>query len=162
MNIGGIDAGVWNDKSTKSWVFFRLGEMYLNYAEALYKTGDESGAREYLNKIRDRARGGNKNILPDITASGEELWKAIMHERRVELAFEEHRFFDVRRWMLPAEDFSRGIWGVSILKDEDTGKMTYKRFKVLDTGVSLPQNYYFAIPRSEAQKNKNLTLEPYN
>lgn len=144
-----------NDKSTVPWIYFRLGEMYLNYAEALYHTGDETGAQEYLEKIRNRARGGNPNILPKITTTGEELMKAIQHERRIELAFEEHRFFDVRRWKIASVEETKGIWGVNVFKDKDSGKKSYKIQKLTDTYFN-EANYYFAIPNSERQKNGKL------
>ena len=76
---------------------FRFADVILMHAEAAYYLGDEGQARESLNKIRERARHGNNNILPDITASGQQLIEAIWHERRVELALESHRFFDLAR-----------------------------------------------------------------
>ena len=53
-----------------------------------------------VNYIRKRARGGREDILPDVTESGAALKAKIQHERKVELAFEEHRFYDVRRWKI--------------------------------------------------------------
>lgn len=152
----------YNDLSTVPWIYFRLGEMYLNYAEICYRTGDEATAREYVNKIRERARGGNSSILPDITSTGDRLWQDIMHERRIELAFEEHRFFDVRRWMTAPTDASSGIHGVIIYKDSKTGKKTYKR-NTATTTTFKEANYVFAIPTSERQKNSKLEQNPkYN
>lgn len=82
----------WSDKGKQPWVYCRLAEIYLNYAEAMYHCGKEDVAREYVNYIRKRARGGREDILPDVTESGEALLAKIQHERKVELAFEEHRF----------------------------------------------------------------------
>ncbi|MGM9752576.1 MAG: RagB/SusD family nutrient uptake outer membrane protein [Candidatus Cryptobacteroides sp.] len=149
-----------NDKSNVPWIYFRLGELYLNYAEILFNLGDEAGAKKYLEKVRERARGGDAGILPEVTASGDELWKAIMRERRVELAFEEHRFFDMRRWALPKEDFEECIYGVIIYKNPDTGKKTYVRNQTLKTSIDLPKQYLFAIPNSERQKNPLLEQNP--
>lgn len=149
-----------NDKSNVPWIYFRLGEMYLNYAEILFNLGDEDGAREYLEKIRERARGGDSSILPAVTASGEELWNAIVRERRIELAFEEHRFFDLRRWKMPKESFEEGVFGVIIYKNPETGKKTYVRNQTLQTSFTAPQHYLFAIPNSERQKNPNLEQNP--
>ena len=56
-----------------------------------------------MNQVRARARNGNDTILPDVTASGDVLLDAIYHERRVELAMEGHRFFDVVRQGRAAE-----------------------------------------------------------
>lgn len=70
----------------------RYGDVLLMYAEACNETNDDANARTYLNKIR--ARVG----LPEVTASGNELRKAIRLERRLELAFESSRLYDIRRW----------------------------------------------------------------
>lgn len=81
-------------------IVIRLADVYLMYAEASYHLGNEDGeegARAYVNKVRKRARAGNDAILPDVTASGQDLLKAIYHERRVELGLEHHRFWDVVR-----------------------------------------------------------------
>ena len=75
----------------------RYADVLLLYAEAAYHTGDEALARDLVNQVRARARAGDPEILPDVTASGAELLLAIYHERRVELALEGHRFFDLVR-----------------------------------------------------------------
>lgn len=80
-----------------NWRVIRLAGIYTLYAEALYAAGDEDGAREYINRIRARARGENTDILPDVTASGPALLEAIYHERRIELALEGVRFDDLVR-----------------------------------------------------------------
>ncbi len=69
----------------------RLADMYLYYAEAAYHTGDEATALQYVNKVRDRVG------MPEVKASGTSVLEAIYHERRVELAFEGNRFFDLVR-----------------------------------------------------------------
>ncbi len=74
----------------------RYADLLLMHAEASYQTGDESAAKNSLNMVRARARG-NSSLLPDVTASGQALLDAIYHERRVELALEGHRFFDLVR-----------------------------------------------------------------
>lgn len=78
-------------------IVIRLADVYLMYAEAAYHLGDEGTARTYVNKVRARARGNNKTILPDVSEGGTALLKAIYHERRVELALEHHRYWDVIR-----------------------------------------------------------------
>lgn len=74
--------------------WFRLAEMYLNYAECAYMTGNEALCRQYINKVRSRF----DVRMPEIKESGEALWDRLVNERRVELAFEAIRYFDVRRW----------------------------------------------------------------
>ncbi len=85
----------------------RYADVLLVYAEASARTGDEAGALDALNQVRTRARNfavlqnpslaGNNTVLPDRTSNGEQLIDDILHERRVELAMEGHRFFDLAR-----------------------------------------------------------------
>ncbi|NOQ25168.1 MAG: RagB/SusD family nutrient uptake outer membrane protein [Bacteroidales bacterium] len=78
---------------------FRYADLLLLHAEAAYHNSNEIGARESVNKVRERARGGNSTILPYLTTTttGNDLLLAIWHERRVELGMEGHRFFDLVR-----------------------------------------------------------------
>ncbi len=76
-----------------SYILYRLAEVFLNYAEAQAELRNDDSARTFVNKISRRA------LQPDIIASGEELKEAIKRERRIELAFEGHNFFDESRWM---------------------------------------------------------------
>jgi tetratricopeptide (TPR) repeat protein len=78
-------------------IIIRLADVYLMHAEAAYHLGDENTVRTNINKIRERARDGNVTILPDVTSTGSALLKDLYHERRVELALEHHRYWDVVR-----------------------------------------------------------------
>ena len=84
----------------------RYADLLLMHAEAAYHNGQEGIARASLNAVRERARrNANPGILPDVTSSGPQLLDAIYHERRVELALEGIRFFDVVRQGRGAEVF---------------------------------------------------------
>lgn len=85
-----------NENTTLMYPWFRLPEMYLNYAEAAYMCNDETTCRRYINKVRDRA----DVQMPHVTESGSALFDRIVNERRIELAFESFRYFDLRRWKL--------------------------------------------------------------
>lgn len=74
--------------------WFRLGEMYLNLAECAYMLGYEDECRTYINKVRQRA----DVMMPEVAETGEALWDRVVNERRIELAFEFIRYFDLRRW----------------------------------------------------------------
>jgi len=140
--------------SNPNWPFTRLGEIYLNYAECQFNLGNETVAREYLNKIRQRP-GVNMPDIPE-TVTGKELKKRIVNERRIELYCEEHRFFDIRRWKIEPDDF---LYRVNVFKDEETGIKTfsYTPFMKFD----LPERMYFtAIPLSEIEKNPKLEQNP--
>lgn len=152
----------WSDKSDKSWVFSRLGEIYLDYAEAMFNTGNEGAALQYINKIRARARGTNPNVLPDINKSGAELLAAIQHERKIELAFEDHRFFDVRRWKIATTTENKAVHRIDITKDKTTGVKTYTINKLQDR-YFYQQHYLFPIPRTEMQRVPAFVQNPnYN
>ena len=75
-----------------NWRYIRYADVILMAAEAYYRLGDENSARTELNKIRDRAQ------LPDVVATGDALFEAIVLERQLELAFEGVRYTDLLRW----------------------------------------------------------------
>ena len=148
--------------STQPWIYIRLAEVYLNYAEAMFEQGNENEARLYINKIRERARGGNPNILPDITVSGEALREKIYHERQIELAFEDHRYFDVRRWKIADITENKPARKITILRDDVTHEKTYT-IEVLQERKFLPQHYLMPIPRTETQRAPQIEQNPgYN
>lgn len=81
--------------NASSHIMMRLGEIYLLHAEALTMTGDLSRAASYVNRIRSRA--GLSNLPAEATADREQMLDAVLNERRLELAFEGFRFFDLVR-----------------------------------------------------------------
>lgn len=82
----------------KNVIDIRYAEILLWHAEAANENGNTAAALQSLNEVRERARGGNPTILPDVTTTNkDELRQAIWHERRVELGMEAHRFFDLVR-----------------------------------------------------------------
>ncbi|WKN30893.1 RagB/SusD family nutrient uptake outer membrane protein [Porifericola rhodea] len=86
------------DNSPTNYIFLRYADVLLIFAEAANELGKTSEALTHLNMVRARARGGNPDVLPDITETSQsELREIIWHERRVELAMEGHRFFDIIR-----------------------------------------------------------------
>jgi hypothetical protein len=141
------------DRNTNPWIFFRYGEILLNYAEAKFELGDEKTAREIVNQIRARVN------MPFIASSGEELKEKIYHERRIELAFEGHRFFDVRRWKILKEVSTKNILGMHIIKNSD-GTKSYEIRQVAPV-VFYEQHYRLPIPRTEIDRSKGaLTQNP--
>jgi len=140
---------------TNPYIFFRYGEMLLNYAEAKFELGDEATAQTYLNMIRSR----NGVNMPPITATGDELRQKIYHERRIELVFEGHRFFDVRRWKIAMETENKDLLAMVITKQED-GTKTYEITNLL-TRAFIEQHYLLPIPRAEINKSlESLTQNP--
>lgn len=149
----------WTDKSKQPWIYCRLAEIYLNYAEAKFYCGDEDMARKYVNLIRERARNGKEGILPDITESGEALLKRIQHERKIELAFEDHRFYDVRRWKIAEETEKGDVHGIKIVKKAN-GEKRYEIISVQKRDFVAPNHYLVPIPRYEIRKNNLLEQNP--
>lgn len=126
---------------------FRLAEIYLNYAEALNEYDPTNpDIAVYLNKIRERVS------LPDVPSglTQEQMRTLIHHERRVELAFEEHHFWDVRRWKVASSTLGAPVKGVKITQD-DAGNFTYSPVQV-EQRVFQPKMYWYPIPQSEVLK----------
>ena len=144
----------------RNWIHLRMAELYLNKAEALYNIGDEEGAREALKPVRERAG------MPAVTATGTDLLEAIKNERRIEFAFEEHRYFDVRRLKEAPKYFGSTVHAITIKKYPD-GKKTYEVDKLRsDVGGDRKWDdkmYWLPITKAEIDKNPNLVQNPgYN
>ena len=135
-----------------TWILFRLGEFYLDYAEAVFNaTGSAKDAtygmtaNEAINKLRKRS----DIQMPEFTEDGEAWVARYERERAVELAFENHRFWDVRRWKKGAMYF-RSVDIANISANLQLTRSTLSR--------QWDDKYYFyPIPQSELKKNPNLT-----
>ncbi|HSI78633.1 MAG TPA: RagB/SusD family nutrient uptake outer membrane protein [Lunatimonas sp.] len=140
--------------SQTPWTFVRYAEILLNYAEANYFLGNEDITREYLNLVRNRPSVN----MPNVTESGEDLFKRIINERRIELVFEEHRWFDVRRWEILQEEADKDRTRMIIRKLPDGTKQYEVAF--FKTGNYNPANYLLPIPQTEINKNGMLEQNP--
>ena len=135
----------------------RLGEIYLNYIEALneYSPGHVD-ILFYLNELR------NRSGLPDYEGdiSQEEMRKTIHRERQIELMFEGHRYWDVRRWKvahLPEYHQGGAFHGMDIDSgDELSAPGFHKRTVVFTRAPWEDKNYFYPIPQSEIDRNKEL------
>lgn len=139
------------------WRYLRYAEVVLNYAEACIELHQDAEARTYLNMIRKRAG------MPDITESGDALREQYRHERRIELAFEGNRFYDVRRWGIGPKAYVPAT-GVDILyklnPDKTTSKIPIVTPKVIQERSWLDKAYFFPIYRTEINKNDLLVQNP--
>ncbi|OJV33268.1 MAG: hypothetical protein BGO33_02055 [Bacteroidia bacterium 43-41] len=140
-----------DDLSTNPWIFFRYGEILLNYAEAKFELGDEDAARKSINLIRARVN------MPPVNSSGIDLRNKIRHERRIELAFEGHRFFDVRRWKILEEVSTKQILGMQIRKAQN-GDKSYD-IKVVAPVAYYEQHLKLPIPRTEIDKSGGALIQ---
>ncbi|WP_430428297.1 RagB/SusD family nutrient uptake outer membrane protein [Maribacter litoralis] len=152
------------------WPFIRYTEIVLNYVEASIALGDEGEARNWLNKIRFRAG------MPAITSSGTALLEDYINERRVELAYEEHRYHDARRWMIAEETLGRGIKVMKVtatLKAGATPRTPYQydtsvydyTYTVVDNNDNETRTwddkmYFMPISRDEINRNNLLIQNP--
>ena len=141
----------------------RLGEVYLNYAEALneyYGESRQDEVLEYLNAIRERAG------IPgyEDSYSQEEMREMIRHERKIELCYECQRFFDVRRWFIahgPNGAFNHNEYGLNMSKgenatDKEFFSMTEAAIKRFDI-----KHYLMPIKASECELNTELVQAPF-
>ncbi|WP_207512541.1 RagB/SusD family nutrient uptake outer membrane protein [Longitalea luteola] len=134
--------------STQHWIEMRYAEVLLIHAEAKTKLNDINGAQQSLNKVRTRAG------LPNTTASTvAQMMEAIEHERKVELAFEGHRYWDLRRWRKAHIVLN----GVKFTGHRITGS-TYEVVPADNVNRQFtPALYYIPIPAVELQNNLALT-----
>ncbi len=142
---------------------------WLNLAEA----GNESGGPDYvvpganspltpvqaINLIR--ARAGMPDVATTFTKRGiaitkENLRNLIKNERRIELAFEEHRYYDVRRWMDIGDGF---VHGVKTIKNADN-TFTYDPTIEAERKLFEPKHYFYPIPQVEINRNQLLRQNP--
>lgn len=143
--------------NARGWCNLRLSEIYLDYAEALneYDPGNPDIIK-YLNIIRVKsgipAYGEGADPIP-VPGTQSAMREAIHHERRVEFAFENVRYFDQRRWMTAAVDLSKPVMGMNIDADGDD----FYKLTLIQNISFTPRNYLWAIPSSEIRKDGNLT-----
>lgn len=134
------------------WI--RLGELYLNYAEIQIALGNEEEARNYINMIRSRASVN----MPPITATGTELVEVYRKERAVELALEDHRFFDLYRWKAgPGNIDINPVNGLeSVTRNwSDGGKFEFEYGPVNTQRAEWPGDYYYLLPIPREEINRS-------
>lgn len=138
-----------------TWVIFRYGEVLLNFAESMNEAyGPENAsdlgmnALQAVNLIRTRAK------MPPfpVGLTKEQFRLKLQNERRIELAFEDNRFWDIRRWKIG--NTTNDIYGMEITKNAD-GTYKYTK-KLVERRVYEDKMNLFPIPQSELFKNTNL------
>lgn len=150
-----FEAGSTTAATHHNWILFRYAEVLLNYAEAMihvngncdYKDATYTmSAREALNAVRKRAG------MPEVAAcSQDEFLTRVKHERRVEMAFEGQRFWDLRRWK--NLDETKNIYAVRITHHD--GVLSYEKTLLSERSVS-DKLYFYPIANVELFKNKKL------
>lgn len=142
-----------------NYVFFRYAEILLNYAEALNEAGGTTPDADVYAKINEiRARVGMPGLPAGLDQTA--MREAVRHERAIELAFEDHRWYDIMRWKNGPELIAKPVYGMNVVKNTN-GTFTY-------TPVLLGNNFqkvYFdymhryPIPKQEIYKSKGVLVQ---
>jgi hypothetical protein len=137
------------------WPVFRYAEILLNLAEAALELGKTTEALDAVNEIRNRAG------IPALTSIDRDK---IRHERKVELAFEGHRYWDLRRWRMAEQSLSRSFSAIEYYLDYTTRKFKVGIVPNADGTGMVPKffsyNYYLPITLSRTAQNSNLVENP--
>ena len=148
-----------NGTQVHHWPLFRYGEVLLEYAEAMneaYGPDDANGytltARQALNNVRSRTGVA----MPAVAAADPTAFRdAVKHERRIELAFENYRYWDLLRWKDAGTVLNQPVNGVSVTKDP-SGKFIYAPIVVENRVFDASKMYYYPFPQSEIIKSKGV------
>lgn len=152
-----------NLSGSNNWIHIRYAEVLLNYAEAQNEAvGPDVSVHDAVNAVRSRSSVQQPDLPSGL--SKDEMRERIRRERRIELAFEEHRFFDARRWGIAEQVFNQPIHGVRIgpngeLTGADANDKAYGLIEV-ENRVFLPKHYLAPIPQAERDKNVKLSQNP--
>lgn len=150
----------WNQTTNASvrrpWVLMRYADILLMYAEALNEAqGPVPDVAAKINLVRTRA--GMPNLPTGLTQA--QMRDRIRNERRVELCFEDHRFFDVRRWKEGELFFNKAVTGMRITVNASNQPTAYERFTV-QTKVFQSKNYWYPFPQTEIDVTPKLQQNP--
>lgn len=144
---------------TSNYIFYRYAEVLLSYAEAQNEAvGPDQSVYTAVNQVRARV------ALPPVTAglSQTDMRTVIRRERRIELAFEDKRWYDIRRWDITTKGaavLTAPEYGMKITVDPATNKLTYTQVQIFKNSFSEYMNW-LPIPESVMEQNKNLTQNP--
>lgn len=148
---------------SEDWVIFHYAEILLNYAEAENETVTTPGSDVYnaIIALRQRAgiaagTDGMYGLKPNLSQA--EMRTIIQNERRIELAFEESRFFDIRRWKIAETVMNQPLRGEMIIRSGNS--YTYNTVNVLTTKFTASKMYLYPIPYDEVLKNPNMKQNP--
>ena len=148
------DNNEWTNESSTDYIVFRYSETLLNFAEAALQLQKPDEALEKVNMVRKRAGIAQLSAIDH---------KAIQHERKVELAFEGHRYWDARRWRTAAAELTGDRHGLQFILDYTTRNYRIKKVAVSTGSFSLrfpESNSYLPIGLFRISTNDNLIENP--
>lgn len=138
---------------------FRIAEVMLNYAEALNEySGPVAAVYTQLINLRKRAgiaAGTDGKYGLSATLTQDQMRTVIRNERRVEMAFEEQRFYDLRRWKLAETALNKNLSGMKITLNS-SGSFSYQTFAAAPVSFAFPKMYLYPIPFTELTTDPNL------
>lgn len=148
-----------------SWPEMRLADLYLLYAEALNEAkGPVAEALEYVNRVRERAdlptvqdAWTNWSRQPNKFTTKEGLRQIIQQERLIELSFEGHRFWDLRRWKRSVEELNKPINGWDMVQEKPE---FYYRPRLIFRQSFQTRDYLWPIHENDLLVNENLVQNP--
>ncbi|QRY58620.1 RagB/SusD family nutrient uptake outer membrane protein [Sphingobacterium siyangense] len=152
-----IESGNWGQFA---WPFYRLAEIYLNYAEACNEkpNRNETEALKYVNLVRQRS-GLNKleEAYPEVLGNKELLRGLLRKERMVEMAFEGHRYPDLRTWMIAEQEMNEPYYTRNVAAT--TYEASWERTKDVFPGkrVFQAKHYFFPIHQQQLSEMVNMT-----
>lgn len=140
------------ERNENVWIALRYAEIIMNYAEACMELGDIQTASSYINKIRNRA--GLPNFTGDVKV-------ALRHERKIEFAFEDIRWFDIRRWKILNQALTNA-YGIDITEvtQGNTVTTTWKQILAQTRGPVKNKMYWIPIPSGEIKKAPQILQNP--
>lgn len=146
------------------YIYFRYAGILLDYAEATNEfSGPSADVYNVLFQLRQRAGifpGANGYYGLPVNMDQAAMRAAIQNEKRIEMAFEEKRYWDIRRWKIAASVYnSAPLQGMDIVQPGN-GLLSYNRVPVLTTSFKDPQMYLYPIPYSEVVKNPQMKQNP--
>ncbi|MBE9585814.1 RagB/SusD family nutrient uptake outer membrane protein [Mucilaginibacter sp. JRF] len=144
--------------SPEDWMIFRYADILLMYAEAANEVMPAPDASIYAAVQQVRQRAGLDPYQLPAGLTQQQMREVIHQERRVELAFEENRFFDIRRWKIAETVMNQPIQGVTI--NNTSAGFIYAYAPVLTPKFTAPAMYLYPIPYNETLKNPNLKQNP--
>lgn len=149
----------WDIAGLQPWIYLRYAEVLLNYAEAQNEvSGPDASVYAAVNQIRQRASVKQPVLAPGLSQA--QMRTAIQRERQVELAYEEHRFYDVRRWKIADVTENAPAYGMDATSTAP-GVYTYTRKVALAGRLFADKNYWLPIPRADIlASNKKLDQNP--
>lgn len=139
-----------------NFIYFRYAEILLNYAEAQNEAVGPALAYPEINKVR--ARVGMPPLPTGL--SQDQMRERIRNERAVELAFEDHRWYDIMRWKAGPEIVAKPVYGMNVVRNTN-GSFTYNRVLLPITyqKVFLDHMHRYPIPRTEVNKSNNILIQ---